>query len=338
MKTFIKKFLFPPLSGSTVSALAASVFGCGLPVFMIHRIKVPGQTNSGICPDHLRRCLSYLAENGYTFVSLEEVVLSLRNQTPLPEKAVVFTMDDGFLEQATVAAPIFLEYNCPLTIFVVTGMLDQVLWPWDAQVSWLINNTEKNNITVDFEDELLSLTLGDEKKRGKAREQLRNIIKEMDAELLPAIIRRLAEAVDMPLPEIIPACYRSMDWDMARELESRGVQFAPHSMTHRILSRLSKPVAEKEIIGSWEKLDSELSRPLKIFCYPTGRALDYGPRETGILKRENFLGAVSTLPGYVEEWANPEDKIYHIPRLVVPNNMMDFIQYCSWIERARMFV
>jgi len=335
MKEFLKKVLVPPLASSAFSALAASFFGHGIPIFMIHRMKVEGQSNSGITPEHLRRCLSYLTENGYTFVSLEDIIYALNNQITLPEKSVSFTMDDGFLEQGRLAAPIFLEFNCPLTFFVITGLLDKELWPWDAQVSWVVDNTKKNHIAIDFDDESINVTLGDKKSRRKAREEIRNIIKEMNSECVPELINRLAKAADIRIPETAPASYQPLTWDMARELEKSGVRFAPHSITHRILSKLSKQSAEHEIIGSWETLERELSNPLKIFCYPTGRFMDFGSREVDILRKEKFLGAISTVSGYVEVEKNQENQIFRLPRFELPDNMVDFIQYSSWIERAK---
>ncbi|MDH5611254.1 MAG: polysaccharide deacetylase family protein [Gammaproteobacteria bacterium] len=332
MKKLLKKLFVPLLASAPVSAIATSFLGHGIPIFMIHRIKVEGQSNSGISPDHLRRCLRYLKDKDYTFVSLEDIIGSLNNQITLPKKSVSFTMDDGFLEQAEIAAPIFLEFNCPLTFFIITGLLDQILWPWDAQVSWIIDNTNKNHVVLKFEDEILNMILGNKNNRRNAREEIRNVIKEMNSESIPEIINNLADAADVQLPITAPNPYKSLNWEMARELESKGIRFAPHSMTHRILSKLNKKSAEEEIIGSWKILESELSNPLKVFCYPTGRVLDFGPREINILKKESFIGAVATLPGSVDN--NSAALLYCLPRFELPDNMTDFIQYCSWIERA----
>lgn len=326
----------PALASRPISALATSIIRRGVPIFMIHRMDVEGQQNTGITPMHLRRCLRYLTEHGYAFVSLEEVILSLNNKIPLPEKAVAFTMDDGFSDQGEVAAPIFIEHNCPLTFFVITGLLDEKIWPWDAQVSWIINNTEKTSLDIDFADEVLHVQLGNAHIRRLAREQVRNALKEMDAELIPDLLKQISLAANLVLPEAAPSNYKPLSWDMARELEGQGVRFAPHSMSHRILSKLRKESSEEEITGSWEALNRELSNPLKVFCYPTGRVLDFGPREIDILKRNGFLGATSTVPGYVELDKNPVEQIYRLPRFELPDNMTDFVQYCSWIERAKM--
>lgn len=335
MKTQLKKLFVPALASRPVSALATSILGHGVPIFMMHRINTEDQPNTGITPDYLRQCLHYLVEHGYTFVSLEDVVLSLKNNTKLPNKSVAFTMDDGFSDQGNVAAPIFLEFNCPLTFFVITGLVSNSLWPWDAQVSWIINNATSNQLTIRFENETLQLFLGEKSERHKAREQVRNIIKEMSSESITEIISKLAEAAKLPMPETAPSNFESLDWETARDLEAKGIRFAPHSATHRILSKLSKKLAEEEIVHSWKVLCDELSNPLKVFCYPTGRALDFGPREINILKNEGFLGATSTVPGYVETDTSSEEQIFRLPRFELPDNMMDFIQCCSWIERAK---
>ena len=335
LKKTLKNLLVPALASRPVSALANLVFEHGIPIFMVHRMAIEGQPNTGITPDHLRHCLHYLKKTGYVFVSLEELILALKNQTALPDKSVVFTMDDGYTDQALAAAPIFLEFNCPLTFFVITGLLDQTLWPWDAKVSWIINNSKQSLLKIHFEDELLEIELGNANERHRARQKIRDTIKEMDAERIPGILSRLAQDADVSLPEAAPTNYQPLDWEQARELEASGIRFAPHSQTHRILSKLHRSSAEKEILNSWGTLKKELANPLKVFCYPTGRTLDFGPREIGILKEAGFLGAVATIPGFAKPGKHSAEQVFRLPRFELPDNMTDFIQHCSWISHTR---
>ena len=335
MITLFNQLFVPILASRSVSALATRYFGRGIPVFMIHRIKTEDQSMTGITPEHLRRCLCYLVEEGYDLLSLEAIVQSLRNREPLPEKAVAFTMDDGFIDQAVVALPIFLEFNCPVTFFVITGMLDQNLWSWDSQVSWIIENSRKSVIKVSLSDEVIHMDIDDAPKKRHARSRIRDFMKEMDAELTQASICQLAHAAGTSVPETAPAPYKALNWEMARDLEKQGIRFAPHSRTHRILSKLGRDAVESEILGSWETMTSNLVRPLKVFCYPTGRKLDFGPREIDILKNEGFLGAVSTIPGYVTKSMSPEEQLFCLPRFELPESINYFIQYCSWIEYAK---
>jgi len=126
-----------------------------------------------------------------------------------------------------------------------------------------------------------------------------------------------------------------MNWQQARDLEKKGIRFAPHSITHRIMSKLDREAVEQEILESWQTLQNELENPLKVYCYPTGRIMDFGSREIEILKNNGFIGAVSTIAGHVESDKNPEKQLFTLPRFNLPNNMADFIQYCGWIEYAK---
>ncbi|MDH5764699.1 MAG: polysaccharide deacetylase family protein [Gammaproteobacteria bacterium] len=336
MKNYLKKLFVPLLASAPVSSVATKFFHQGTPIFMIHRLIVDGQSSSGVSPEHLRHCLNYLVKNGYTFVSLDEVIRSVNSNTPLPEKSVCFTMDDGFIEQGNTAIPIFIEFNCPLTFFVIVGFLDNELWPWDTKISFIINNTRKTHLSMLFDDEQVSITLNKNDSHRSAREIIRNTIKEMDASLIPDFISLLADTAGIQVPESAPDEYLALNWDMVREYESKGIRFAPHSMTHRILSKLDKKSAENEITTSWSRLKTELSNPIKVFCYPTGRVLDFGPREIQILKNEGFLGAVTTIHGYVNTSNLSPDQAFCLPRFELPDNMMDFMQYCSWIEHAKI--
>ena len=286
-------------------------------------------------PEHLRRCLDYLVENHYTIISLEQLVLALKNHQTLPRKAVVFTMDDGYIDQAEIAAPIFLEFNCPLTFFVITGMLDQSMWPWDAQVSWIVETTEKQSLLTEITGKPLTFKLHDKENRRIARRAIQDAIREKNAELLPQIIEQLVQDAELTLPAHAPSAHKPMNWDMARKLESQGIQFGPHSVAHHIFSRLSKDLLEQEINSSWETMEKELKNPLKIFCYPSGRDIDFGTREIGALENTGFLGAVTTIPKFVEPGHDQNNQLFNLPRLALPDSMDDFIQYCTWIEYVK---
>ena len=326
----------PLLASRPVAALANLFFSRGITLFMLHRMTHASLPDSGKATSrHLRRCLRYLVRNKYNFISLERLVLSLRNEEVLPPKPVVFTLDDGYADQADIAVPIFLEFDCPVTLFVITGMLDHALWPWDAKVSWIIETTGKTSLNTTISGHSLSLNLGDSYQKRLARRLLHNHIREASATDIPEILLQLASDADVVLPQEAPDAYRPLSWEMARQLEQDGVQFAPHSVTHNILSRLSRESQEREIHDSWLTMTNELARPLKIFCYPAGRAQDFGHREIETLKSNGFLGAVTTIPGVYKSEYSTEKHVYRLPRFSLPQSMGEFIQYCSWIESTR---
>lgn len=335
MKRLLKYALIPALASRPVSALATWFMGQGIPVFMLHRMDTGNSTHTGHSPDHLRRCLEYLKANRFAFISLEDAILSLKYKHLLPDKSVVFTIDDGFWDQAEIAAPIFLEFDTPATFFVITGMLDNDLWPWDAVVSHLISTSQRGSLRIKLAQMTFDLPLTNNHERHEARQIIRDTIKALDNESMDEILDELARATGISVPRLPPDHFRPMTWDTARQLEEKGIKFAPHSITHRMLSMLDADSSRHEITGSWQRVKNELASPSPVFCYPTGRPADYGAREIDTIKKAGLLGAVSTIPACVEPGNASEDYVYNLPRFSLPSTFEDFIQCCTWIERVK---
>jgi peptidoglycan/xylan/chitin deacetylase (PgdA/CDA1 family) len=329
-----KQLIIPIMASRPVSVVARHITGYGIPVFLLHRLAQQGN-NEGITSQHLRRCLQYLIDNDYSFISLEQYIQALLNKQALPNRAVVFTMDDGYIDQAEIIAPIFLEFGCPLTFFVITGMLDNILWPWDAQLAWIIRITNKEILDTSILGYPLKFRLDNAAVRRHARHRLLDALRVQQAEQVPAMIQQLARDAAVTLPDQAPEDFTPMNWDTARALERQGIHFAPHSVTHSTLSRVCDDTSAREILDSWKSLQTQMKNPLKLFCYPTGRAIDYSLREIMILRDNRFLGAVSSIPGFIEQYNNDKNQLLKIPRFGLPHSMEDFIQCCSWIEYAK---
>ncbi len=335
MKSLLKNTITPFFASQPVSAIAELVVQAGVPIFMFHRFHSAESPIHGHNPDYLRRCLNYLIEHGYTFISVEQIVNAIQNHESLPKRAIAFTLDDGFLDQATVAAPVFIEYQCPVTIFLISGFLDGKLWPWDDQVAYLIKQTQQQKLTIKLADENRQFDLHNKDKQRQSIHDLQNWIKRLDATQISDYLATISHAAAIKIPEHAPLNYQPMSWDQARVLEKKGVCFAPHTISHRILSRLNDDHAENEITGSWQRLQHELSSPCPVFCYPTGRQQDFTHREIDIIKQAGLTGAVSTEATHVNPNNDTRNYRFKLPRFGFPCSYTDFIQYSSWIERAK---
>lgn len=334
MTNSIKHLLVRLASGRGFSSLATSVFGRGIPVFVIHRATSEAHGTHGIVPDHLRRCLEYLLANEYRIVSVQDIVASLGNGNPLPPRAVAFTMDDGYLDQAEVIAQVFLDYQCPLTFFVITDLLESNWWPWDAKVSWIIDTSRNPSFTLHVDGRTFDIRISSPEERRTARQSIRDWLKTIDSDMIPEFIHQLCVAAEVILPVAPPNRFLGMNWDIARDLESRGIEFAPHSRSHNILSHLDDKSAAHEITHSWERLSRELGAPLKIFAYPTGRESDFGKREIELLESSGYKAAFTTISGFINQRQPQSDATYRyqLPRLSMPTSFTDFVQCSTWIE------
>ena len=110
-----------------------------VPVLMYHRIcdLTPREQRSElmrdltVSPAHFEQQVKYLVENGFTFLLARDVEEAARDRKPLPAKAVVLTMDDGYKDNFDCAFPILQKYNVPATIFLVTNTVDT-----NGHLSW----------------------------------------------------------------------------------------------------------------------------------------------------------------------------------------------------------
>ena len=96
-----------------------------LPIIMYHQIS----ENKAIWGDYvipfslLREDFQYLKENNITPVSLKQVEDFLKNGTPLPDKPVVLTFDDGEKSFLTKVVPLLEEYNYPANINIIGSLV-----------------------------------------------------------------------------------------------------------------------------------------------------------------------------------------------------------------------
>lgn len=335
LKQTLRNALIKTLSSRPVSAVATSVLGTGTPIFMLHRTYPDATPHKKQTPGYLRECLGYLRKNGYHFISVTDILLSIKNNTALPKKSIAFTIDDGFIDQAALAAPVFLDFKCPVTIFLITGFLDGELWPWFSKVDYLINNARVNRLQLQHKGIDLVYPLTTDSKKTRARHHLHAYFKQQLWTEVDTILADISAAVNVPLPEQAPEDSRPMSWATARELEHAGISFGPHTRTHPILSRVSDEQSSEEINHSWTRLKAELTNPAPIFCYPNGEQEDFGEREIDIVKSTDMLGAISTIPMQYSTQFNEADVRYKLPRYSLPDDFNFFKMYSSWIEYAK---
>ncbi|MGI5825342.1 MAG: polysaccharide deacetylase family protein [Bacillota bacterium] len=76
--------------------------------------------NNAVIPvGQFEKEMAYLAENGYTTLTMSEINTYLRNGLPLPPKTVAITFDDGYESNYVYAYPILQQYNLKATIAVI---------------------------------------------------------------------------------------------------------------------------------------------------------------------------------------------------------------------------
>lgn len=96
-------------------------------ILMYHSVSPCPETSLGAryccTPRRFRSQLRLLRAVGCRVVPLDELVALVHARRPLPARAVVITLDDGFRDGIEHALPLLREARAPATIFVATDYL-----------------------------------------------------------------------------------------------------------------------------------------------------------------------------------------------------------------------
>jgi biofilm PGA synthesis lipoprotein PgaB len=95
-----------------------------VPILMYHDVLTEPEVFFDLLPEQFEDHLKLLRGNGFTVVSLDQVVRHLRTGIPLPEKPVLLTFDDGYAGHFEHVYPLLKQYQAPAVFSVFPGKLD----------------------------------------------------------------------------------------------------------------------------------------------------------------------------------------------------------------------
>jgi peptidoglycan/xylan/chitin deacetylase (PgdA/CDA1 family)/glycosyltransferase involved in cell wall biosynthesis len=97
----------------------------GTPVLMYHAIGSPGEPASPyILPaQRFASQMKWLKRLGYRPIPLAEFLDCQHDRRLVPQRSVVITFDDGYLDNHTYAFPVLRQHKIPATVFLVTGYI-----------------------------------------------------------------------------------------------------------------------------------------------------------------------------------------------------------------------
>lgn len=99
-------------------ALSSSAY---VTVLLYHRFDENAFPTTTTGSAQFERQLAYLRDRGYKVISLDHLARCVDKAAPFPERAVVITIDDGFISEYERAVPILKKYGYPFAIFVFTN-------------------------------------------------------------------------------------------------------------------------------------------------------------------------------------------------------------------------
>lgn len=225
----------------------------------------------------------------------------------LPPRSVALTFDDGYLDNATFAAPLLQAAGLPATFFLLPDFLSGRASAWWEELAQAF--TDAKATEVRWDGERYDLSTWEQRRRALAVvvEQLKAVDSRERAGAVVELRERLAPTGGRATKRLF------MDWDEARSLLRRGHDIESHTCTHPILGREQAVEQKRQLVESRRSLQQAFDRPIDCLAYPNGRAMDFSATTVELARAAGYRFAVTTQPGMT----GSRSTAYTVPRLVV---------------------
>jgi peptidoglycan/xylan/chitin deacetylase (PgdA/CDA1 family) len=270
-----------------------------LTILIFHRVLArpdplfPDEVDAGAFEARMR-----WVKDWFNVLPLGEAVQRLRGGQ-LPERPLAITFDDGYADNARIAAPILRRLGLPATFFIATGFLDGGCM-WNDTVIEAVRAARGPVL------DLGSLGLGahavdDARNRRAAIDQVIAALKHLPPGERVDKAGRIAEIAGAGAPSDL-----MMSAGDVRRLNVDGMTIGAHTINHPILTRITDGEARAEIELSRRRLEDITGAPVRLFAYPNGKpAEDFGLRHVEMVRTLGFDAAVTTAWGVARHGADP---------------------------------
>ena len=222
---------------------------------------------------HVRQFREHLAflKQHHNVVPLADVVRALRGGAPLPERAAVITIDDGYRSIYTVAYPALREFGLPASVFLTTAFVDNREYLWTDRVEFAVNRAAASVVDLEVGTTALSLDLRTTAGKRAAESRLRGLLKSMPQESRPGALEAIERATGGTLLDAAggTSLYEPLTWDEAAEMARAGlVSIGSHTHTHVIIARCDPARAAEELRTSKRIIEGRLGMPCTALLLP----------------------------------------------------------------------
>jgi peptidoglycan/xylan/chitin deacetylase (PgdA/CDA1 family) len=284
-------------------------------IFMLHQVTpdVPRDFEPNrilkVTPEFLEGVIGQVKELGFETIGIDDVPERLKSG-PGQKPFAVFTLDDGYKDNAEFAYPIFKRHNVPFTIYVATDFADGRGDLWWLTLEEALRQLSSIDLEMDGPVQTFKLTTADQKDA--AFEEIYWWMRSIDEGRARAITHRLARQAGF---DPMAFCRDLvMTWDELRSLaDDPLVTIGAHTRTHYAMAKLPAAKVRSEISDSVNQIEAELGQPCRHFSFPYGDEASAGDRDFEIAQELGLATAVTTRKGLLK--ASHADQLTALPRL-----------------------
>lgn len=277
-------------------------------ILMFHRI-VSDLGDNRIINDGIEVTEGYLEYLIKFYLEQNYIAISMDQFSKLPKeksrkKYVVYSFDDGYLDNLEKALPVFEKYKIPFNVYIPTDFITNKQFAWwyfledllkeEEEIFYKINDVEKTIECYEYKDTISAFIL------------LGSLIQE-DPEVLECLITRypinLSKYYDLFL-----------NLNQLKLLSSNPlVTIGSHSLSHLSLAKSDDITSYNEVYKSKKELEAMIQKEVKHFSFPFGTKSDVSIRDISYVKGAGYLTALTT--NYGDVHLNQGFDFFAIPRI-----------------------
>lgn len=215
----------------------------------------------------------------------ESVDAWLRGDEGPPRLAITF--DDGQSDNFVHARPVLEARRVRATFFLPVASIESGQLLWHDRLAFALGDLGADGpalVRAHVANGVDGLSGAALARRAVA------LAKELPSEERAALVRD-AEAAAGTRP---PPWAGMLSWDDVRALAAAGHEIGSHSMSHPLLPECDDATLDLEVIESKRRLQAELCREVRSFCYPNGTS---DARALRAVRRAGYSEAVTTTWG-----------------------------------------
>lgn len=259
-------------------------------ILMYHRI-ADDATDLCVTPAEFRDHLAFLSQAGYRVLPLRELALALQRGV-VPEHSVAITLDDGYLDALTHAAPILLEFQFPATFFVISSTLDgpSEFW-WETLERVFAHDGLPIVLDTALPDGVESMPMETSQEKRAAFDAVRRTFYPLTLEQRRERIKNLVQWSGLPATGDASHA-RALTSEEVRTLSRLpGMEIGAHTENHLLLPTQPKATKEREIVLGKQRLEALLDREVQSLSYPHGA---FDEESVELTRQAGFEVAVTT--------------------------------------------
>jgi peptidoglycan/xylan/chitin deacetylase (PgdA/CDA1 family) len=269
-------------------------------ILTLHHVGAPAEdafapnAHLTVSPDFLERTIDATRKLGFEPVRLEDLPRRLAENSQ--QRLVAFTLDDGYRDNARLAAPVFRRAGVPYTIFLTPGFVDRSRSAWWETAEAMLRRTPV--LRFDFGRGQEEVPAGTRAEKLAAFARIATFAGCVDEDRAVARIDEAAGRHGVDRADLMDEL--AMDEGEIRALARDPlVSFGAHTLTHINLRRVDAARLAREIEGSASEVTAITGRRPLSFAYPYGGRAAVGPREIEAAAQAGFRLCVTTEPGLV---------------------------------------